>query len=50
MTIFKRFRFKEKTDDKLLLITFTGTFNNDVPQLDIDQSPIYFLQGLSILL
>ncbi len=46
---FKRFRFKEKTDDKLLLITFTGTFNNNVPQLDIDQSPIYLLQGLSIL-
>ncbi len=47
---FKRFRFKEGADDKTFLIAFTGTFNDNVPPLDIDQSPFYFLHGLSRLL
>lgn len=47
---FERLRFKERENDKKLLITFTGTFNDNVPPLDIDQSPFYFLQGLSMLL
>ncbi len=47
---FKHFRLKERAEEKKLLITFTGTFNDNVPPLDIDQSPFYFLQGLSRLL
>ncbi|GAX61868.1 glycosyltransferase [Candidatus Scalindua japonica] len=45
---FNHSRLKKRVDDKLL-ITFTGTFNDNVPPSDIDQSPYYFLQGLSKL-
>lgn len=47
---FKRFKGKKKKDKKKFLITFTGTFNDNIPPLDIDQTPYYFLQGLSKLL
>ncbi len=47
---FKRFKGKEKKNNKRFLITFAGTFNDNVPPLDIDQSPYYFLKGLAKLL
>ncbi|MFQ5964402.1 MAG: glycosyltransferase [Candidatus Scalinduaceae bacterium] len=47
---FKYFKDKERKDNKKFLITFTGTFNDNIPPLDIDQSPYYFLKGLSKLL
>jgi glycosyltransferase involved in cell wall biosynthesis len=47
---FKHFKFKGRVDDKIFLVTFTGTFNDNVPPLDMDQSPYYFLHGLSRLL
>jgi glycosyltransferase involved in cell wall biosynthesis len=47
---FKRFHGKERNDSEKFLITFAGTFNDNIPPLDIDQSPYYFLQGLSKLL
>ena len=47
---FKGFDGRKEKDSKKFLITFTGTFNDNVPPLDIDQSPYYFLQGLVRLL
>ena len=40
----------EKKHNEKFLITFTGTFNDNIPPSDIDQSPLYFLKGLSKLL
>ncbi len=36
--------------EKKFLITYTGTFNDNIPPLDIDRSPYYFLKGLARLL
>lgn len=36
--------------EKKFLITYTGTFNDNIPPLDIDRSPYYFLKGLVRLL
>ncbi len=47
---FKGFDGRKEKDSKKFLITFTGTFNDNVPPLDIDQSPYYFLKGLARLL
>jgi glycosyltransferase involved in cell wall biosynthesis len=47
---FKGFDGRKEKDSKKFLITFTGTFNDNIPPLDIDQSPYYFLKGLSKLL
>ncbi len=47
---FRRTEGKEKKNSKRFLITITGTFNDNVPPLDIDQSPYYFLKGLTRLL
>ncbi len=47
---FKDFDGRKEKDSKKFLITFTGTFNDNIPPLDIDQSPYYFLKGLSKLL
>ena len=46
---FRRFETKSEESDKLK-ITYTGTFNDNVPPLDIDRSPYYFLHALSRLL
>ena len=47
---FKHYEGKKKENNSKFIITFTGTFNDNVPPRDIDQSPYYFLQGLSRLL
>ncbi len=47
---YKDFEGRKEKDNKKFLITFTGTFNDSIPPLDIDQSPYYFLKGLSRLL
>ena len=47
---FQYYKKKVTRIDKRFLITFTGTFNDNIPPLDTDQSPYYFLQGLSRML
>jgi glycosyltransferase involved in cell wall biosynthesis len=44
---FRRIEGEEKKNSKRFLITITGTFNDNVPPLDTDQSPYYFLKGLT---
>jgi len=43
------FKADNRKKDKLL-ITYTGTFNDNVPPLDIDRNPYYFIKALSTLL
>lgn len=47
---FKRFHGSKGRDNERFLITLAGTFNDNVPPLDADQSPYYFLKGLAKLL
>ncbi len=46
---YERIETKKMKSDKFL-ITYTGTFNDNIPPLDIDRSPYYFLHALSKLL
>ncbi len=47
---FRHIEGEEKKNSKRFLITITGTFNDSVPPLDVDQSPYYFLKGFARLL